>query len=672
MRHYSSGPRLLVVALGVFTVLGAVGARLTYLHVWTHAAATEEVAAVRRQVDVLPARRGDIVDRNGTPVATSRSVVRVGVDPVVLLRDIESIERQITKAQRSGRTPPPDFKQRWTDLASLLNMAPSELQARVESRAGTFAEISAAVRANEQRVRAELAAAHSGTPAPSAIPAVLRDAPATDGEDSTQVDEEGTRDGVPQELPATRGPRLVRYIALADAVEHSAFQNIRQLGLRGVVGARDFRRFYPNESLGAHVIGYVNREGTPAMGVERLMDFYLRGQDGWRESERDGRRRELARFRTREVPRVDGMTVQLSLDIFIQHMIETEIARIMEEFTPLSATIIVSEAETGFILGMANAPTFDLNSFFSAPLDHQRNRAISDVIEPGSTFKIVAVSGALNEGLVRPETMFDCSLTSVEVNGRTLRMPSEIHRFDRPMSVTEIVARSSNVGSAQMGIALGSERLHAYARAFGFGERTGFPLAGEVPGILFPPSRWDGLTITRLPIGHAVAATPLQIHMAMSSVANGGLLQQPQIVSRILTSDGATFATYEPVVRRRVISTGTAETMRSMLKQVASRTGTAREAEIPGYEIAGKTGTTQKIIDGRYSSQHHVATFSGFFPASSPRVVMTIVIDEANIRGVAYASRVAVPSFRRLAEQLIQYLGIAPVEVPHQIAATRP
>lgn len=619
MRHFSSGPRLAFVAVCVFGAFAAVAARLVHLHVWMHATAVEEVSEVRRQVEVVRARRGDIVDANGTPLATSRSVVRVGVDPVVLKRDAEAIRKLREQTPSGGRQPPASFEERWASLAALTSMSPAEMQARIDSRR----------RAADSSARLALLTAET--------------------------------DGVEES-----GPREVRYVKLADAVEDSSFNQIRQLGLKGVVGSRDYRRFYPGESLAAHVVGYVNHAGEATMGVERLMDFYLRGQDGWRESERDGRRREVARFRSRDIPAVDGMQVQLSLDLVVQHLIETEIARILEEFKPLSATIIVSDPTTGFLLGLANGPTFNLNEFFQAPLDHQRNRAITDVLEPGSTFKIVAIGGALDRGQVTTETRFDCSLTTIEVNGRSLRLPKEAHRFQEPLTVAEIVAKSSNIGSAQLGIRLGAQQLYSYAKAFGFGTTTGFPLTGEVPGILFPPSRWDGLTITRLPMGHAVAATPLQIHMAMATVANGGLLMRPQVVTRVTTAEGTAFATFDPVIRGRALSATTARTLSQLLVKVATKDGTAREAEIPGYEIAGKTGTTQKIIDGRYSNQHHVATFSGFFPASAPRIALTIVIDQAEVSGTAYASRVAVPSFRRLSEQLIQYLGIAPVsQGPH-------
>ncbi|MDD3179273.1 MAG: penicillin-binding protein 2 [Opitutaceae bacterium] len=456
--------------------------------------------------------------------------------------------------------------------------------------------------------------------------------------------------------------RPVQYVKICEGLDDKTYDQVQSLHIRGVYGTRNYRRVYPSGSLAAHVLGYINKEEVPVTGVERHFDLYLRGQDGWIESEKDGARRELAQFRSREVPAQDGYDVVLTIDSVIQHMIEEELRHLAAQYSPNFATIIVSDPATGAILGLASHPTFDLNEFNKVSFEVQRNRAVTDVIEPGSTFKIVPASAALNEQLVTPVSSFDCGSPTVVYHGRTLRLSKDDHPF-QTLTVADIVAHSSNRGAAHLGLLLGENRLYDYVRRFGFGQPTGFPLGGEVRGLLEPPSRWDGLTITRLPMGHAVAATPLQIHYAMSVIANGGVLLRPQLVKEIRDPTGAVVRRMVPEIRHRVLATSTAATMAQLLAKVASAEGTAPEAAIPNFEVAGKTGTTQKIIDGKYSSTRHVASFIGFFPASRPEVVLSVIVDDAKMPhgGIAYGKAVAAPAFKRIGEQLVQYLDIKPV-----------
>lgn len=455
--------------------------------------------------------------------------------------------------------------------------------------------------------------------------------------------------------------RPVRWVKLSDELEESIFNQAVALGIKGVYGTPHYRRVYPGGQLAAHLLGYINRENTPVTGVERLLDFYLRGQSGWCESERDGHRRELAQFRSREIPATDGYDAVLTIDMFVQHIAEEELENIARKFHPECATIIVGDPATGAILAMANWPTFDLNTYSTAPLANQRNIAITDVFEPGSTFKIVAASGALEERIVTPASVFDCGVTSIMYQGKPRSLPRDSHPY-KNLSVAEIIGKSSNKGAAHLGILLGANRLYEYARAFGYGQDTGFPLGGEVTGMLHPVNKWDGLTITRLPMGHAVAATPLQVHCAMGVIASGGVLNRPWIVREIRDNAGRTVAPYAPIPRRRVISRRTAETMAGLLVDAASAEGTGQAASIEGYQVAGKTGTTKKIIDGRYSDRSHIGSFVGFFPANHPQVQITVVVNDGHLPtgGIAYGGTVAAPSFKRIGEQLIPYLGIQP------------
>lgn len=460
--------------------------------------------------------------------------------------------------------------------------------------------------------------------------------------------------------PAARA-RRVRYVKLADEVDERVYDRIAALRIRGVYGSRGYKRVYPGGQLAAHVLGYINKENTPVSGAERHLDLYLKGQDGWIESEKDGHRRELAQFRTREVEPVDGHDVVLTIDSVVQSILERELADLGARYNPKFATIIASDPRTGAILGLANWPTFDLNHFARAPLDHQRNYAVTDLIEPGSTFKIVAAGAALNEGVVTPFTTFDCDNPVVVLNGKERRLPKEDHPMGT-LDVRRIVSKSSNRGAAHLAIRLGAQRYHDYVRAFGFGEPTRYPLGAEVRGLLEEPSRWDGLTITRMPMGHAVAATPLQVHMAMSAVANGGVLLRPQVIREVRDAEGRVVRRFEPERRAQVLRPSVAAELAQMLHAVVQEGGTGAGFDIEGFEIAGKTGTTQKIADGRYVTNRHVASFVGFFPASRPEVVLSVIVDDARVPGgLAYGRAVSAPAFHRVAEQLIQYLEIKPV-----------
>jgi cell division protein FtsI/penicillin-binding protein 2 len=598
-RGFASNYRIVLIAATVFAAFGAIVVRLVDLHVLDRERLVAFVEKARRQVVVEKARRGDILDAQGNILATSRSQIVLGVDPWMLRAEDEP---------------------RWPDLARLLRRPAAEIESIFRTR-------------TRPRVAGE---------APEAA-----------------EDDEGPAPG-PRE-------RRIRWVKLADALDEETFEEVRKLGIRGVYAPpRDYTRAYPNGELAAHVVGYVNKEGVPVQGIERWADFYLRGQDGWRESEKDGRRRELAQFRTREVAPTHGYSVVLSIDAVIQHRVERELAHILALNRPERASIIVSDARTGFILAMANTPTFDPNEPGSAAgeIARLRHSAVADVVEPGSTFKIVSAAGALNEGLVTPNDRFDCTLERIEYKGRMRDLPSEAHRFEGRLTVTEIISHSSNKGAAQLGMLLGEKRLYEYTRAFGFGEYSGLPaIYPETPGIFAHHSKWSGSDITRIPMGHSVAATPLQIHFAMGVVASGGELLRPQLVREIRNAAGETVYRFAPAVRRRVIEVGTARTLARMLSRVTVRgEGTAPEAAIPGYEIAAKTGTSQKLVDGRYSSQHHVASFVGFLPAGNPEVVISVIVDDGRspTGGVGSGGVGAAPGFKRIAEHLIQYRNIRP------------
>ena len=514
--------------------------------------------------------------------------------------------------------------------------------------------------------------------------------------------------------PRTSGSSPNRYILLQEDVSEETARAVLKLLPRTVVNAkgrktsrsyfpiqieRKFVRTYPLGKQAAHIIGYINRENKSVQGVELAMNEFLKGEDGWRESKRDGRRQEQPRMRSRDVPARDGFTVQLTLDSAIQGFAEEACEKILHDLTPISASIIVSEAKTGKILALANAPSFDLNKFNTEPSEHQRNRALTDIYEPGSVFKIVSVAAALEEGVITENSVFDCAKTSVPYRGKMRRLPREDHEMEN-LSVVQIIEQSSNRGTAQIAMKFcekfGENAYVDYVRKFGFGERTGLVGgSGEQRGIVHGPKNWDGLTITRMPMGHAIAVTPLQAHCAMGVIASGGLLFEPQIIERIADEQNNTTFTLPSSLRRRVISEKTAKKMATMLRgavaDIPEKRNTGKNADIPDYNVAGKTGTTQKIKEGGgYHDDFYVVSFSGFFPAENPKIVITVVIDgpryraerwiakrDANGRVMrypngtmimekkvvptrAYGGTVAAPVFKEVAEKTIRWLEIPP------------
>ena len=654
-KGFASSYRIVLLAVVILVCFSGLGARLVFLHVIDRDVLVRFIDKARRQIIVESARRGDVLDAKGGILATSRTLIVLGVDPQSLRKEDE---------------------RKWPQLAELIGLPLADLTKTLLTKSRPAVPTNAST-ASSPAKPGDLVINFALHPEPAERTPIAKTAvtvtAATDAaSDDTVLDDNADENGL----------RPIRWAKLSETVEESTYAKIQALGIKGVYGQRAYRRAYPHNSLAAHVIGYLNKQGEPAAGIERYADFYLHGRDGWREGERDGLRRELAQFRTRDVPASDGFTVRLSIDSAIQHMAEEELDALAKKYSPQKATIIISDPQTGFILALANYPTFNLNEYNLVPAEEQgamRNVAVSDMYEPGSVFKIVAASGALNEGLVTSASRFDCSIDKIDYKGRTRGLPGEDHHFDEPLSVAEIISHSSNRGAAQLAMKLGDDRFYAYARAFGFGQLSGFPVGGEIVGSMASPAKWDGLTITRMPMGQSIAATPMQMHMAMGVIASGGYLLRPQIISQINDSSGEPVYRYLGVAKSRVITQETARTMARLLTGVVSdrktrygNEGTAPEAAIPNYEVAGKTGTSQKYMpevmaNGTTrllpSKKHHVASFVGFFPASHPQVAISVIVDDADAHspgGVAYGAKVAAPSFTHLGEQLIQYLDLKP------------
>ncbi len=425
----------------------------------------------------------------------------------------------------------------------------------------------------------------------------------------------------------------------------------------------DQLRVYPNGSLAAHVLGFVNTdelsvdgqsvlETSGQDGVELSLNSALGGVPGWLVTEMDRRRQELASLRDQDVTPRDGYNVVLTIDGVIQHIVETALTNAMDKHTPISITGIVIRPQTGEILAMATLPDFDPNNPGASPADARRNRVISDIMEPGSTFKIVVVSGALNDGVVQLNDTFDCDHGHFAYAGRILH---DHEPFDL-LTTEGIITKSSNIGAAKIGIRLGEDRLYDYAWDFGFGERTGIPLPGEVGGILHPVNDWSKVSIAQIPMGQGVAVTRLQMAMAICAVANGGRLMQPILVSRLVDRNGDVVAQYAPQMIRQVISPATDKLMVEALKTVVSPEGTAPDAAMKDYVVAGKTGTAQKAGPGGYLPGKYFASFIGFFPADNPQLCISVVMDDP--KEGYYGGQVCGPIFKEIAERCASYLNI--------------
>ena len=377
--------------------------------------------------------------------------------------------------------------------------------------------------------------------------------------------------------------------------------------------------------------------------------------------EQNRKGKELVPYRGEERAPRDGDKVQLTVDLHLQNIVENEIDAAMREYRPQKATIILMRPETGEILAMANRPNFDLNQRATAKPEEMKNRAIIDMMEPGSTFKIVTAAAALNERKVQPDSIIFCENGAWDYGGRLLH--DHGHGYGE-LSVQDILVHSSNIGAAKLALSIGEQKFYEYIRRFGFGERSGIELPGEIPGLIRPPRSWTKISITRIPMGHEVGVTPLQMTLAMAAIANGGKLVTPRIVKSITRADGTTTSS-SPIVLRQVISPQAAAQVGNALRGVVSERGTAAGAAVPGFTIAGKTGTAQKLDPkGGYDAKKTLSRS----PATSRRNIRNLsawsswMIRRPRPAKTNYGGKVAGPIFARVAEQAARYLNLEPHE----------
>ena len=444
-----------------------------------------------------------------------------------------------------------------------------------------------------------------------------------------------------------------------DVIENLTAQ-LEQGKMRGVSFEQSANRIYPNGPMLCHVLGFLgfeNGEGEGVDGVERTMEQFLRSHAGFRCIEITLKGNEIVPYRGQEQDARNGANVRLTIDMGLQNIVEQELDAAVKQFRPKGATVIMMNPKTGEILALANRPNFNLNVPDSRTEENRRNRAVADQVEPGSTFKIVTTAAVLSEKLVTPETVFETE------NGYYEWCKLKDHHPYAELTVNDILVHSSNIGVAKLAMRLGDQKFFEYIHRFGFGEQTGVALPGEAKGTIHPPHLWSKISITRMPMGQEVAATPLQIVTAMGAIANGGMLMMPQIVHDITDDTGHVVSAFPPREVRRVVSKKSTEQVRSALMEVVSKRGTARLAQVLGYKVAGKTGTAQKYDPVTHLPYHdkHVCSFVGYMPAEDPAFVVLVLIDEAQTkREQDVGGMVAAPVFSRIGERAARYLGLTP------------
>lgn len=439
------------------------------------------------------------------------------------------------------------------------------------------------------------------------------------------------------------------FVWISRKIDPEQSEQIKQAKIKNIGFVKESKRCYPNSYLLSHVMGFAGLDNIGLEGLEMHYDQYLKGQPGWEFLVRDARSKKLNLYDNRVLPQ-DGYDLVLTVDEVIQYIAEREIDKIFQLYRAKGASIIVMEPKTGQILAMANRPGFDLNYISKFNKDEMRNRAVCDMFEPGSVFKIVPAAAALEEKKVDELSRFFCENGEYKVAGRVLHD----HRPHGWLTFREVVELSSNIGTAKVAALMGPDTLYRYIKLFGFGVKSGVDMPGEISGRIASTKYWSKTSMTCIPMGQEVGVTALQMANALSVIANGGLLMKPYIVKEILSKQGDIVKKTEPAVVRRVISAKTAARMRKILIGVIEN-GTGKLAKGPDFTAGGKTGTAQKIEpNGKYSHSKYIASFIGFAPAEDPQLAVVVMVDEP--RGYYYGGVVSAPAFKNVVSDTLKYL----------------
>jgi cell division protein FtsI (penicillin-binding protein 3) len=439
------------------------------------------------------------------------------------------------------------------------------------------------------------------------------------------------------------------FVWVARKVTPQQSEQIKKLKIRGLDFIKESKRCYPNGYLASHVLGFAGLDNKGLEGLELNYDSYLKGEAGWALFLRDARQKKLDLWEKMVLPK-DGYDLVLTIDEVIQYIAERELDKAYRLYHAKGASIIVLDPHTGAILALANRPTLDLNEYGTAGKDARRNRLITDMFEPGSVFKIVTASAALEEKKVNEGVKIFCENGAYKISSHILHD----HTAHGWLTFREVIEQSSNIGTSKVAQMLGNDLLYKYIRLFGFGSRTGIDLPGEVSGVARPPRYWSKISIATIPMGQEVGVTALQLAGEISIIANGGQLMKPYIVKEIRDKYGETIKQFSPVVINRVISADTAERIKKILIGVIEE-GTGKLAKVMGFDAAGKTGTAQKLEpNGTYSHNKFIASFIGFAPANDPLIAVAVMLDEPH--PYYYGGVVAAPVFKGVANDTIRYL----------------
>jgi len=453
------------------------------------------------------------------------------------------------------------------------------------------------------------------------------------------------------------------FVWIARQVDPATRPALLTMRRKGIAVTEEPKRMYPNGRMAGHLVGFVDIDQRGLEGLELAFNGILRGQDGWRSTMRDAKGSLLMGPWTTQSDAVDGYDVVLTVDNVVQQVAEETLEWGITKYHAKGGSIVVMEPATGAVVAMATQPSYDPNEPGEVPADRRRNRAVTDLFEPGSIFKIVTASALIQEGRITPEEQIFCENGSYHTVAHHILHDHKAHGM---LSFHDVIAFSSNIGTAKAAQRLKPEELYHYIRAFGFGRKTGIEVPGEISGMVSPPARWSKLSPFIIPIGQEVAVTPIQLAVMTSVIANGGKRVTPHVIERVQTAEGRVVRATHASEPLQIISQETAKTVQDMLVSVVE-SGTGQLAKVQGLTVAGKTGTAQKLEPtGRYSHSRYVASFVGFGPVPDSRFVIVVSVDEP--RPLIFGGVVAAPMFKRVVEALASYWGLQRMPVPSLVA----
>lgn len=438
------------------------------------------------------------------------------------------------------------------------------------------------------------------------------------------------------------------FVWIARKLPPETAEKVAALKIRGLGFIKESKRFYPNQSLAAHIIGFAGVDNRGLEGLELNYDKYLKGEAGWSQILRDARQRELM-LEKNYVPPKDGFSLVLTIDETIQYLAERALEKAFVKHNAKSASIVVMNPRTGEVLALANRPTYNLADVANSNLESRTNRALSFFYEPGSVFKIVTAAGALEEGIWKETDRINCENGAYRVGGKILHD----HHPHGILTFRQVIEESSNIGTSKIAQKIGSQNVYKYGQRFQFGRKTGIDLAGEVTGIFKHPRDWSKTSIAAIPMGQEVTVTAIQLAGAISAIANGGTYMRPFVVKYIKDNHEQIIKAHEPTAVTQVLTPETAKRLNTILTGVVD-VGTGRMAKIEGVPVAGKTGTAQKVVGGTYSHSQFYATFIGYAPSDNPRLAAVVVFEEPH--GTYFGGTVAAPVFKEVIQDSLKYL----------------